>query len=235
MLLSDHAWLWARGYQGGGPHAALLRRLLHWLMQEPELEEEALTAHAQGRNLVVERQTLSDRPPDVSVTGPGGGAQPVPMTEAQPGLWRGTVEDAPLGLHRAEAGALTALAHIGPANPAEFQDVISTTDRLAPIAEATGGSVQRVSQRQRRFRAENHGRVAARTRHPAATGSACAAPEATTLKSIDQSAAAWRPARPRAPGRRLCRSLVSRSALAVMQLRTLNQARSGQRRVFRQQ
>ena len=60
MLLSDQAWLWARGYQGGGPHAPLLRRLPHWLMKEPELEEEALTAHAEGRNLVVERQTLSD-------------------------------------------------------------------------------------------------------------------------------------------------------------------------------
>ena len=63
MLLSDHAWLWARGYDGGGPHAALLRRLLHWLMREPELEEEALTAHSEGRNLVVERQTLSEAAP----------------------------------------------------------------------------------------------------------------------------------------------------------------------------
>jgi hypothetical protein len=40
---------------------------------------------------------------------------------------------------------LTALAHIGPANPAEFQDLISTTARLQPIADATGGSVRRVA------------------------------------------------------------------------------------------
>jgi hypothetical protein len=144
MLLSDHAWLWARGYEGGGPHAALLRRLLHWLMREPELEEEALTAHSEGRNLVVERQTLAATPPEVRVTSPTGEAEPIALAEAEPGLWRGVVEGAPLGLHRAEDGELTALAHIGPANPAEFQDVISTTERLRPIAEATGGSVRRI-------------------------------------------------------------------------------------------
>jgi hypothetical protein len=144
MMLSDHAWLWARGYDGGGPHAALLRRLLHWLMREPELEEEALTAHSEGRNLVVERQTLAEEAPEVSVTAPGGAAEPLALTEAEPGLWRGVIEDAPLGLHRAEDGALRALAHVGPANPAEFQDVISTTERLSPLAEATGGSVRRI-------------------------------------------------------------------------------------------
>jgi hypothetical protein len=145
MLLSDQAWLWARGYQGGGPHAALLRRLLHWLMKEPELEEEALTAHAEGRTLVVERQTLSETEPHVSVTDPAGKPETLKLTQAEPGLWRGVIEDAPLGLHRAEDGAMTALAHIGPANPAEFQDVISTTERLRPVAEATGGSSRRLS------------------------------------------------------------------------------------------
>jgi hypothetical protein len=144
MMLSDHAWLWARGYDGGGPHAALLRRLLHWLMREPELEEEALTAHAEGRDLVVERQTLAETAPQVTVSGPGGTSEELTLSEAEPGLWRGTIENAPLGLHRAEDGALTALAHVGPANPEEFQDVISTTERLAPIAEATAGSVRRV-------------------------------------------------------------------------------------------
>jgi hypothetical protein len=144
MLLSDHAWLWARGYEGGGPHAPLLRRLLHWLMREPELEEEALTAHAEGRDLVIERQTLSAESPQVAVTDPSGNSEQLTLAEAEPGLWRGIVEDAPLGLHRAEDGALTALAHIGPANPAEFQDVVSTTERLRPVAEAMGGSVRRL-------------------------------------------------------------------------------------------
>ena len=144
MLLSDQAWLWARGYQGGGPHAALLRRLLHWLMKEPELEEEALTARADGRNLVVDRQTLSEAEPQVTVADPSGKSAPLKLVQVEPGLWRGTVENAPLGLHRAQDGDMTALAHIGPANPTEFQDVISTTERLQPVADATGGSARRL-------------------------------------------------------------------------------------------
>jgi hypothetical protein len=145
LLLSDHAWLWARGFQGGGPHAALLRRLVHWLMKEPELEEEALTARAAGSELTVQRQTLSENEPQITVTSPDGKTTPLPVEQVEPGLWRGVISDAPLGLYRAQDGDLTALAHVGPANPAEFQEVISTTERLAPVAEATGGSVQRVA------------------------------------------------------------------------------------------
>jgi hypothetical protein len=186
MLLSDHAWLWARGYEGGGPHAALLRRLLHWLMREPELEEEALTAHTEGRNLVVERQTLADAPPSVTVTPPGGEPAPLPMTEAEPGLWRGTLEDAPLGLHRAEDGALTALAHVGPANPAEFQDVISTTERLQPIADATGGAVQRVSDGGSGVSLPRIASVSARAPAAGRDWMGLRRSEATVLKSVDQ-------------------------------------------------
>ena len=185
MLLSDHAWLWARGYQGGGPHAALLRRVLHWLMREPELEEEALTARSDGRELVVQRQTLAETPPEVTVTGPGGSAEQLALTEAEPGLWRGAIENAPLGLHRADDGTLTALAHIGPANPAEFQDVISTTERLQPIAEATGGSVRRIGGGSG---AELPRISAVSSRAPAAGRGwiGLRRSEATVLKSIDQ-------------------------------------------------
>ncbi len=185
MLLSDHAWLWARGYEGGGPHAALLRRVLHWLMREPELEEERLTARSDGRDLIVQRQTLSESPSDVTVAGPGGETERLALTEAEPGLWRGVMEDMPLGLHRADDGTQTALAHIGPANPAEFQDVISTTERLAPIAEATGGSVQRIS--------DNGGvnlpRISAVSARAPAEGRGWIGlrrSEATVLRSIDQ-------------------------------------------------
>src|SRR5215472_8486529 len=60
LLLSDHIWLWARGYEGGGPHLDLLRRLSHWLMQQPDLEEEALRLSVQGKQLLVRRQTMAE-------------------------------------------------------------------------------------------------------------------------------------------------------------------------------
>jgi hypothetical protein len=144
MLLSDHAWLWARGFEGGGPHGPLLRRLVHWLMQEPELEEEALTARVAGRDLVVQRQTLAEGVPSVTVTGPDGEPQVLTLVEAAPGLWRAAVENTTLGLHRIENGDLTALAHVGPANPLEYQDVISSTQALAALVEETGGGIARL-------------------------------------------------------------------------------------------
>ncbi|HWS08442.1 MAG TPA: hypothetical protein VN362_11450, partial [Xanthobacteraceae bacterium] len=68
LLLSDHIWLWARGFEGGGPHLDLLRRLSHWLMKEPDLEEEALRLKMNGHNLVVQRQTMADSAADVTLT-----------------------------------------------------------------------------------------------------------------------------------------------------------------------
>ncbi len=144
MLLSDHAWLWARGFEGGGPHGPLLRRLVHWLMQEPELEEEALTARTAGRDLVIERQTLAEAVPGVTVTGPDGEPQALTPVEAAPGLWRAVVKNAALGLQRIENGDLTALAHVGPANPREFQDVFSSIQRLAPLVKEAGGGIARL-------------------------------------------------------------------------------------------
>jgi hypothetical protein len=145
LLLSDQMWLWARGFQGGGPHLDLLRRLAHWLMKEPELEEEALRAKIEGHDIAIERQSLKDKIPPVQVTSPSGKVQTVTLTPAKPGLWRATLKASELGLYRLSDGDLTALANVGPENPREFQDVVSTTDKLRPLAEATGGTVRRIA------------------------------------------------------------------------------------------
>jgi hypothetical protein len=144
LLLSDHIWLWARGYEGGGPHLDLLRRLSHWLMKQPDLEEEALRLLVRGRDLTVQRQTMSDTVSDVTLTSPSGKTRTVTLSPAEPGVWRSTIEANELGLWRASDGTLTALANVGPANPREFTEVTSTTEVLAPLANATGGGVMRV-------------------------------------------------------------------------------------------
>jgi len=145
LLLSDHIWLWARGYEGGGPHLDLLRRLSHWLMQQPDLEEEALRLTVQGRDLTVQRQTMADTAADVTLTSPSGATRKLALTQTEPGVWRSTVQANELGLWRATDGKLTALVNVGPANPREFAQVTSTTDVLAPIANATGGDSRRVT------------------------------------------------------------------------------------------
>ncbi len=144
MMLSDHIWLWARGYDGGGPHVPLMRNLSHWLMKEPELEEEALRLVTAPGTLMVERQTLADTAEPVILTDPSGTETTLALEETKPGLWRATIEAADMGLYRATDGTLTALGHVGPANPLEAQDLRSDTDKLAPITEATRGSVRRL-------------------------------------------------------------------------------------------
>ncbi|MCF3934168.1 hypothetical protein L1787_12165 [Acuticoccus sp. M5D2P5] len=144
MMMSDHVWLWARGYDGGGPYVPLLRRLSHWLMKEPELEEEALRLDAGAGTLTVERQTLSDTVAPVTLTTPSGEEQTITLEEAEPGLWRASIDAPDMGLYRADDGTLTALGHVGPANPLEAQDLRSDTTKLEPVAEMTGGSVRRV-------------------------------------------------------------------------------------------
>ncbi|MDJ0931590.1 hypothetical protein [Breoghania sp.] len=145
LLLSDQVWLWARGYEGGGPHVELLRRLAHWLMKEPDLEEEALRASTRGHELTVERQTLGESVDPVEVTGPTGETQTLTLKQAEPGLWRATISTDDIGLYSVSDGERTALANIGPANPREFADVLSTTAALSAIAHETGGDVRRLA------------------------------------------------------------------------------------------
>lgn len=145
LLLTDQIWLWARGFDGGGPNADLTRRLAHWLMKEPDLEEEALRAEARGREMTIERQTLKDAAAPVTATSPTGAKQEIALKESEPGLWRARLDAREMGLWRFESDGLTALVNVGPANPREFREVASTTEKLAPLAEATGGTVRRLS------------------------------------------------------------------------------------------
>ncbi len=144
-LLSDQMWLWARGYDGGGPYLDLLRRLAHWLMKEPELEEEALRANVDGKTFTITRQSLHAEVPPATITLPSGKTVSVKLAPGEPGLWSGTIDVKELGLYKVADGDLSILASVGPENPREFQEVVSTTEKLRPIAEATGGTVRRIS------------------------------------------------------------------------------------------
>ena len=144
LLLSDHIWLWARGFEGGGPHLDLLRRLSHWLMKEPDLEEEALRLTVRGHELLIRRQTMADDVAPVTLTSPSGATSTLKLAAGEPGVWSTNVAANELGLWRATDGKLNALVNIGPVNPREFTEVTSTTEVLSPIAAATGGDSRRL-------------------------------------------------------------------------------------------
>ena len=147
LLTSDHAWLWARGYDGGGPHTDLLRRLSHWLMKEPDLEEERLIASAKGLKLTIERRSMEDKVGPVKILGPGGDTSNVTLDSVpvEPGVWRSAIDVKLPGLYKVEtdgpSGALTAVANAGVEDPREMSEVTATDQKMKPIADATGGGV----------------------------------------------------------------------------------------------
>ncbi|MGB8312985.1 MAG: hypothetical protein WCE69_00710 [Aestuariivirga sp.] len=141
QLLSDQSWLWARGYDGGGPQTELLRRLAHWLMKEPDLEEEALNGRQLGRELTVTRRTMADTAEAVTVTAPSGAATTVPLTEKTPGLWQGSLKVDEAGMYSLSDGKLQAVAAAAAGDAREAQDILATPAKLAPVTKATGGGI----------------------------------------------------------------------------------------------
>jgi hypothetical protein len=146
QLLSDHAWLWARGYEGGGPQALLLRRLVHWLMKEPQLEEEALHASSLGDEILLERQSLTSAAVDATVAAPSGAEFTVRLEPSEDGTARARFRAEEDGVYRIVTGDHTAYASPRPIAAVELADMRATTAVMAPVAEATGGTVRWLSE-----------------------------------------------------------------------------------------
>jgi len=146
QFLSDHIWLWARGFEGGGPHNELLRRLAHWLMKEPELEEDRLIAHVRGDTIEVTRHSLKPDLAPVFVTGPTGEERQLVLEEQGDGRATGQIEVNEPGIYRFDDGTRTTVAGVGTINPVEFTDVSASDLELRPVASATGGGINWMSE-----------------------------------------------------------------------------------------
>ncbi len=144
MLASDHAWLWSRGFEGGGPQLELLRRLAHWMMKEPELEEEALWAEANGQSMRIIRQTLEEEVGPVTITRPNGETLEMTLDEVTPGRFEAQYFGPEIGLYRLQEGDLMAVIGLGPAAPKEFEQTIATGDVLEPVIDQMRGGVIRL-------------------------------------------------------------------------------------------
>ncbi len=161
VLASDQMWLWGRGYEGGGPQLELLRRLAHWMLKEPELEEEALTATAKGQVLTITRRSIAaDAPGPLTITGPDGAEVELPMPEVAPGKFELDWAAPGMGLYRLAQGDLTRVIAVGPSSPREFEATIATGDLLAPVVAPTQGGILGLEDGTPDIRAVNAGRPA---------------------------------------------------------------------------
>ncbi|MCR9146662.1 MAG: glutamine amidotransferase [Rhodobacteraceae bacterium] len=161
LLTSDHAWLWNRGYEGGGPQLELLRRLAHWMMKEPELEEEALWAEATGQQMRIIRRSLSDEVGDVTVTTPSGEEITVTPEEVSPGRFEALYDGPEIGLYRLASDEHRAVIGLGPAAPVEFEQTIADTQTLVPLIGGTNGGILALEDGLPRLREVREGRPAA--------------------------------------------------------------------------
>ncbi|MDG1256302.1 MAG: hypothetical protein P8O08_02645 [Paracoccaceae bacterium] len=145
LLASDHAWLWHRGFEGGGPQRELLRRLAHWMMKEPDLEEETLTARAYGDGLKIIRQSLQDNIAPVTVTSPSGNKSLLNLKQTAPGRFEADLQTDELGLYRLNGNGQSSVVGLGPTAPREFEHSIATAELLKPLITSTGGGVIRMT------------------------------------------------------------------------------------------
>lgn len=141
MLMSDQAWLWSKGFDGGGPYSEMFRRTAHWLMGEPDLDAEKLTATAENGLLAIERRTLEDRAQSVVIEKPDGTKETIRLSKTANGIYRGSVKSAGQGAYRLASGEVTTITAIGSLNPKEYAKLQPTTEILAPLAEGTGGGL----------------------------------------------------------------------------------------------
>lgn len=162
VLASDQSWLWGKGFEGGGPQLELLRRLAHWMLKQPELEEEALGAAAVGQNVTITRRTMADAPPpDVTVTLPDGSTTTMPLHQTAPGVFEAGYLAPQLGLYRVQQGDLVRVVAAGPLSPKEFEETLATADKLAPIVAPTKGGIMALENGLPDLRLVSNGRPAA--------------------------------------------------------------------------
>ncbi len=161
LLASDQAWLWNRGYEGGGPQLDLLRRLAHWMMKEPELEEETLWAEATGQRMRIVRRTLGDEVGAVTVTRPDGDTLDLPLDRVAPGRFEARYDGPEIGLYRLKEGEHETVIGLGPAAPREFEQTIATGDIMEPVIAPTRGGILALEDGLPRIREVRAGRPAA--------------------------------------------------------------------------
>ena len=162
VLASDQAWLWGRGYEGGGPQLELLRRLAHWMLKEPELEEETLTATAKGEALTITRRTIADAPPgDLTITAPDGAETVLKLPELSPGRYGVDWKAPMLGLYRLQQDDLVRVVAVGPQAPREFVETIASGVALEPVVSPLQGGIVALETGTPGLRAVREGRPAA--------------------------------------------------------------------------
>lgn len=141
QIASDHIWLWSRGYDGGGPHSELLRRVVHWLMKEPELDERALDVKVNGDTIILRTQDYRQKNPNIIMIKPDKTTEKITLEPTKDKVLRADITAQQLGIYAFEnAQGQKRYAVVGELNPPELNDVITTDRHVSDLIKNTGGN-----------------------------------------------------------------------------------------------
>ena len=160
LMASDQTWLWDRGFEGGGPQLELLRRLAHWMMKEPELEEEILWVEPNGLAMRIIRRTLDEEISDVTITHPDGTETTVMLDEIKPGRYELLWEAPEIGFYSLASEDVQTVIALGPSAPLEFEQTIAEGSALADLVATTNGGIIEIRNGLPSLREVRSGRVA---------------------------------------------------------------------------
>ena len=145
QILSDQSWVWTKPGSNKGPQADLLRRLVHWLMKEPELEENELSARIDNDTILITRNSLIlDNKPIISIS-PDNTKKEIILEDIGKGKQIGKILSPQEGTWKFSSGNSKISLIVGNSNSSEYLDVRTTDNLVGPIVEFTSGSISWVN------------------------------------------------------------------------------------------
>jgi len=145
QILSDQSWVWTKPGSNKGPQADLLRRLVHWLMKEPELEENELSARMDDNTILITKNSLIlDNKPIISIS-PDNTKTEIILEDIGKGKQIGKILSPQEGTWKFSSGNSKISLIVGNSNSSEYLDVRTTDNIVKPIVEFTSGSINWVN------------------------------------------------------------------------------------------
>lgn len=141
QIASDQIWLWARGYQGGGPIVDLLKRTAHWLMKETELDERALAIDSTDAGVTLRKRNAGNGNAGTTLTGPDGKTIALAFKESNNGWLSADLNALPDGIYRIKDRDQIKIVKMGKPLTPEFSELVAEEGKLKPIAQKSGGNV----------------------------------------------------------------------------------------------
>ncbi len=141
QLLSDSSWVWSRSIDNKGPQSKLLRRTIHWLLKEPELQENNIITKVKNGKIEIFKNTLIKGDVSAKVVKPDGKIQNIVIKDNMNGQLSAVINANISGKYKIIIGEKIKTLFVGNTNYEETNDVRSSDKLVSRIALESNGGV----------------------------------------------------------------------------------------------